>query len=74
MLQWICNYNYEADMKSVLISFIMFAMVLASIYFGVFEALSSTYFMIFAIFCLIGALIFAVKVLGAPWKKDKNHE
>lgn len=62
-------------MKSVLISFVMFAVVLAAMYFDVFEILSSKYMYIFAFVCLGGALVFAFRVLGNPWsKKDNKHD
>lgn len=61
-------------MKSVLISFIMFAVIIAALYFNVFEVLSSWYAEAIGIFCLLAAFIFAFKKLGNPWTKDKDHE
>jgi len=61
-------------MKSVFISLLMFAAVLAAMYLGVFDILSSTYMMIFAIVCVVAALLFAYKVLGNPLAKDNKHD
>ncbi len=61
-------------MKSVFISLLMFAAVLAAIYLGVFDILSSTYMMIFAIVCVIASLLFAYKVLGNPLAKDHKND
>lgn len=61
-------------MKSVLISFIMFAVIIAALHFNVFEVLSSRYAEAFGVICLLAALIFAFKKLGNPWSKDKDHE
>lgn len=61
-------------MKSVLISFVMFAVVLAAMYFGVFDLLASPYTMVFALICLGAAFIFAFKVLGNPFAKDKKDD
>lgn len=61
-------------MKSVFISFLMFAAVLAAMYFGVFDVLASPYMMVFALICVIAAFIFAFKVLGNPLAKDNKDD
>lgn len=62
-------------MKSVFISFLMFAVVLLAMYAGIFEILASPYMTVFAVICVIAALIFAVKVLGNPLtNKDNKNE
>lgn len=53
-------------MKSVLISFVMFAVVLSAIYFGIFDILSSPYMLLFSATFVIIVLAVAVKVLGNP--------
>lgn len=62
-------------MKSVFISFLMFAVVLLAMYAGIFELLASPYMTVFAVISVIAALIFAVKVLGNPLtNKDNKNE
>lgn len=60
-------------MKSVLISFVMFAAILGAMYFGVFEAMSSFVMYVIADTILLLALVFAFKVLGNPFTKDVKH-
>ena len=61
-------------MKSVFISFLMFAVVLIAMYFDVFVILSSNYVMAIAFILVIAAFIFAFKVLGNPFKKDDKDD
>lgn len=62
-------------MKSVFISFLMFAVVLLAMYAGIFEILASPYMTVFAVISVIAAMIFAVKVLGNPLtNKDNKNE
>lgn len=61
-------------MKSVFISLLMFAAVLAAMYFGIFDLLASPYMMAFAVVCVIAALVFAFKVLGNPLAKDNKND
>ena len=56
-------------MKSVLVSFLMFAIIIAAIYFGVFDVLASPYILVIVV------LIFAVRILGNPLaNKDLNND
>lgn len=59
-------------MKSVFVSLLMFAVAIAAIYLGVFDLLASPYMMAFAIICVVAALLFALKVLGSPFKKNST--
>jgi hypothetical protein len=64
-------------MKSIFISFLGFAIIGAALYFDVFQILASKYVFVFAVACLIGALIFAFKNLGNPFAedhKDNRHD
>lgn len=61
-------------MKSVLVSFLMFAIVVAAIYFDLFEMMASKYVLWIAMFLVLAAFIFAFKKLGNPWNKDNRHE
>ncbi len=63
-------------MKSLLTSFIMFAVVCAALYSGVFNFMASPYMLAFAIISVIVVLIFAVRILGNPLanKDTKNDE
>lgn len=61
-------------MKSILITFLMFAAVIGAMYFGIFDLLSSTWFMVFAICAVAASLIFAYKVLGNPLAKDGKND
>lgn len=63
-------------MKSVLVSFLMFAFVLGAMFTGVFDLLASPYIMVFAVICVVAALFFALKILGNPFATgdDKNDE
>ncbi len=61
-------------MKSVFISFIMFAAVLLAMYFGLFEKMSSVYAYALSILLLLVVLGFALKILGLPFAKDKKHD
>ena len=53
-------------MKSVLVSFLMFAIIITAIYFGVFDVLASPYMLLFATAFVVIVLIFAVRILGNP--------
>lgn len=62
-------------MKSVLVSFLMFAIIIAAIYFGVFDVLASPYMLLFATAFVVIVLIFAVRILGNPLaNKDLKNE
>ena len=62
-------------MKSVLVSFLMFAIIITAIYFGVFDVLASTYMLLFATAFVVIVLIFAVRILGNPLaNKDLKNE
>lgn len=74
MLQLWHNCNYEVNMKSVLISFLMFAAVIAAMWLGIFDLLASPYMLAGAGICVIAALIFAFKVLGNPLSKDNRND
>ena len=62
-------------MKSVLVSFLMFAIIITAIYFGVFDVLASPYMLLFATAFVVIVLIFAVRILGNPLaNKDLKNE
>ena len=62
-------------MKSVFVSFLMFAIIIAAIYFSVFDVLASPYMLAFAIVFVIIVLFFAVRILGNPLaNKDLNND
>lgn len=69
--------KYEVKMKSLLTSFIMFAVVCAALYSGVFNFMASPYMLAFAAVSVIVALVFAVRILGNPLAnkdtKDDKH-
>lgn len=60
-------------MKSVLITFLMFAVALGAMYAGVFNIMSSGYIYLLAGIVLFVVFIFAFKVLGNPFAKDVKH-
>lgn len=60
-------------MKSILISFMMFAVALGAMYLGLFEALSSSAMYLAAGIILLVVLLLALKVLGLPFTKDSGH-
>ena len=60
-------------MKSVLITFLMFAVALGAMYAGVFNIMSSGYIYLLAGIVLLVVFIFAFKVLGNPFAKDVKH-
>ena len=60
-------------MKSLLLSFLMFAVAMLAIYGNVFDFMSSSYVLWFAVACVLLSLIFAFKILGNPFApNDKN--
>lgn len=62
-------------MKSVFVSFLMFAIIITAIYFGVFDVLASPYMLLFATAFVVIVLIFAVRILGNPLaNKDLKNE
>ncbi len=63
-------------MKSLLTSFMMFAVVCAALYSGVFNFMASPYMLAFAVVAVVVVLIFAVKILGNPLadKDSKNDD
>lgn len=62
-------------MKSVLVSFLMFAIIITAIYFGVFDVLASPHMLLFATAFVVIVLIFAVRILGNPLaNKDLKNE
>lgn len=60
-------------MKSVLITFLMFAVALGAMYVGFFDIMSSGYIYLLAGIVLLVVFIFAFKVLGNPFAKDVKH-
>lgn len=61
-------------MKSVFITILMFAIVLAAIHIGLFEAMSSSYAFIIAFTLLFTAIVFAFRILGNPFAKDEKND
>ena len=65
----------ERDMKSIVITILLFAAVMYAIQFGVFEIMSSSYLYYISAGLLIIVLLIALKVLGNPLKnKDGRHD
>jgi len=52
----------------------MFAATIGAIHIGLFDVISSSYALIFALIILLSAFIFAYKVLGNPFSKDEKND
>ena len=61
-------------MKSIFITFLMFAVALAAVHIGLFDVMSSSYITYTAILLVIVSVIFALKVLGNPLAKDEKND
>lgn len=65
-------------MKSLLLSFLMFAVAILAVYGGVFDFMSSSYALWFALACVAVSLVLAFKILGNPLsshnKNDTNNK
>ncbi len=61
------------EMKSIIITALMFSAVLLAIRFHVFDIMSSRYLHYIAFLLLIIVFVFALKVLGNPFQ-SKDHK
>lgn len=61
-------------MKSIFITFLMFAVALGFMHIGIFDVMSSSYVMYIALALVIISVIFAFKVLGNPLAKDEKND
>lgn len=61
-------------MKSIFITFLMFAVAIGAMRVGLFDVMSSSYVTYFALAFVIISVIFAFKVLGNPLTKDRKND